>query len=108
MDTRRAQVDNLNTAFIERDILTLRQIVAPLARGIAGAVQHPAELVVQLEWWRDYYHFVRPENYSGRSGATPHLLAHFVDGTPQNLTVPSSAKETNARPPGVNTTCSII
>ncbi len=50
----------LNTAFIERVNLTVRHGVAALARRTwATALQSP-HLLAHLEWWRAYYHFVRP------------------------------------------------
>ena len=49
----------LNTAFVERVNLTIRQGVAALARRTWATAQTAPALVVQLEWWRGYYHFVR-------------------------------------------------
>ncbi len=49
----------INTAFIERLNLTLRQGVSFLARRTWGMAQSSPELEVSLEWWRGYYHFVR-------------------------------------------------
>ena len=49
----------LNTAFIERLNLTLRQGVALLARRTWGTAQHMSELTLHVEWWRGYYHFAR-------------------------------------------------
>jgi hypothetical protein len=49
----------LNTAFIERVNLTIRQGVAALARRTwATALQSP-HLLAHLEWWRAYYHGCR-------------------------------------------------
>jgi hypothetical protein len=50
----------LNTAFIERLNLTLRQSVSALVRRTWSTTQHAPQLLVHLEWWRAYYHFVRP------------------------------------------------
>jgi len=50
----------LNTAFIERVNLTVRHGVAALARRTWATVQQAPQLSVHLEWWRAYYHFVRP------------------------------------------------
>jgi IS1 family transposase len=50
----------LNTAFVERLNLTLRQSVAALIRRTWSTRQAALELFVHLEWWRAYYHFVRP------------------------------------------------
>ena len=50
----------LNTAFVERVNLTLRQGVAALARRTWSTARATAPLRAHLEWWRAYYHFVRP------------------------------------------------
>jgi IS1 family transposase len=49
-----------NTAFIERVNLTVRQRVAALVRRTWSTAQAAPQLLVHLEWWRTYYHFVRP------------------------------------------------
>jgi transposase InsO family protein len=50
----------LNTAFIERVNLTVRHGVAALARRTWATTQQSPPLLTHLEWWRAYYHFVRP------------------------------------------------
>jgi hypothetical protein len=50
----------LNTAFIERVNLTVRRGVAALARCTWATAKLAPQLLVHLEWWRAYYHFVRP------------------------------------------------
>jgi transposase InsO family protein len=50
----------LNTAFIERVNLTIRHGVAALARRTWATAQQSPQLLAHLEWWRAYYHFVRP------------------------------------------------
>jgi IS1 family transposase/transposase-like protein len=50
----------LNTAFIERVNLTVRHGIAALARRTWATAQQTPQLLVHLEWWRAYYHFVRP------------------------------------------------
>jgi IS1 family transposase/transposase-like protein len=50
----------LNTAFIERVNLTVRHGVAALARRTWATAQQSPHLLANLEWWRAYYHFVRP------------------------------------------------
>ena len=50
----------LNTAFIERVNLTVRHGIAALARRTWATAQLSPQLLAQLEWWRAYYHFVRP------------------------------------------------
>jgi transposase InsO family protein len=50
----------LNTACIERVNLTVRHGVAALARRTWATAQQSPQLLANLEWWRAYYHFVRP------------------------------------------------
>src|SRR3989442_13068941 len=52
----------LNTAFIERVNLTVRQGVAALARRTWATAKPAPQLLAHLEWWRAYYHFVRPHH----------------------------------------------
>jgi transposase InsO family protein len=50
----------LNTAYIDRVNLTVRHGVAALARRTWATSQQAPQLLAHLEWWRAYYHFVRP------------------------------------------------
>ena len=50
----------LNTAFIERVNLTIRHGIAALARRTWATAQQSPHLFAHLEWWRVYYHCVRP------------------------------------------------
>ena len=50
----------INTAFVERVNLTIRQSVAVLARRTWSTAQDAPQLLAHLEWWRAYYHFTRP------------------------------------------------
>ncbi len=50
----------IQTAFVERVNLTLRQSVAGLARRTWSVAAVPTELDVHLMWYRAYYHFSRP------------------------------------------------
>ncbi len=50
----------LNTAYIERVNLTIRHGIAALARRTWATAQQSPPLLAHLEWWRAYYHFVRP------------------------------------------------
>jgi IS1 family transposase len=54
--------ERLNTAFIERVNLTIRHGVAALARRTWATAQQSPQLLANLEWWRAYYHFVRPHH----------------------------------------------
>lgn len=50
----------INTSYVERLNLTIRQSVSKLTRWTWGPARYSTELVEHLEWWRSYYHFVRP------------------------------------------------
>jgi IS1 family transposase/transposase-like protein len=50
----------LNTAFVERLNLTVRQGVAARSRRTWATAQTTPALLLHLAWWRGYYHFVRP------------------------------------------------
>ena len=52
----------LNTAFIERVNLTVRQGLAALARRTWATAQQSPHLLAHLDWWRAYYHFARPHS----------------------------------------------
>jgi hypothetical protein len=46
--------------FLERVNLTVRHGVAALARRTWATAKLAPQLLAHLEWWRAYYHFVRP------------------------------------------------
>jgi IS1 family transposase len=50
----------IQTAFVERVNLTIRRGVAPLMRKTWSLAQNPEHLLLHVEWWRTYYHFIRP------------------------------------------------
>jgi hypothetical protein len=50
----------LNTAFLERVHLTVRHGRAALARRTWATAKLAPHLLAHLQWWRVYYHFVRP------------------------------------------------
>lgn len=50
---------NINTSFVERVNLTIRQCVSKLTRRTWGPAQFPLELTDHLFLWLAYYHFVR-------------------------------------------------
>jgi IS1 family transposase len=50
----------IQTAFIERVNLTIRQSVALLTRKTWSLPQSDAHLLNHVLWWRHYYHFLRP------------------------------------------------
>src|SRR6266508_6682299 len=53
----------LNTSFVERVNLTLGQSVAALVRQTWSTAQQAPQLLLHLDWWRGYYHFVRPHEW---------------------------------------------
>lgn len=50
----------IQTAFIERVNLTFRQCVSRLSRRTWAYAQTEHHLLMHCEWFRAYYHFVRP------------------------------------------------
>jgi IS1 family transposase len=50
---------NINTSFVERANLTIRQSVSKLTRRTWGPAQLKSELENHLYWWLAYYHFAR-------------------------------------------------
>src|SRR5262249_53733801 len=60
----------LNTAFVERVNLTLRQSVAALIRRTWSTMHEAPYLLLHLDWWRAYYHFVRPPRVLARGTRT--------------------------------------
>jgi len=62
----------LNTAYIERVNLTIRHGIAALARRTWATAQQSPHLLAHLEWWRAYYHFVRPHQSLRVALVQPH------------------------------------
>jgi len=50
---------NIQTAFIERLNLTIRQGVSLLTRKTWSLAQSDEHLLLHVQWWRAYYHLVR-------------------------------------------------
>ena len=50
---------NINTSFVERVNLTIRQCISMLTRRSWGPAQYTPELLDHLYLWLAYYHFVR-------------------------------------------------
>ena len=63
----------IQTAFVERLNLTVRQAVTALTRRTWSFAQSSAELILHLEWWRAYYHFTRPHTTLSEPLAEPRL-----------------------------------
>ena len=61
----------IQTAYVERLNLTVRQPIAALTRRTWSIAQSSAELMFHLEWWRAYYHFVRPHSSLSEPLAEP-------------------------------------
>jgi IS1 family transposase len=71
----------LNTAFIERVNLTVRQSVAGLARRTWATAQTAPALLLHVQWWRGYYHFIRL--HQGLRVALPQLQAREGQRVPR-------------------------
>lgn len=78
----------IQTAFIERVNLTIRRGVAPLMRKTWSLAQSPQHLLMHTQWWRAYYHFVRPHDSlqlpvpglaRGRILLTPAMAAGVIE-----------------------------
>jgi IS1 family transposase len=70
----------IQTAFIERVNLTLRQSVAPLMRKTWSLAQSEHTLLMHVQWWRLYYHFVR--DHASLKTAVPGLKGRYRARTP--------------------------
>ena len=70
----------IQTAFIERVILTIRRGVAPLMRKTWSLAQTPTHLLLHLEWWRTYYHFIRPHAVCGLQHRKENLHPFVIMG----------------------------
>jgi IS1 family transposase len=79
---------SINTAFIERLNLTLRQGIAAFTRRSWATAQLTPELETHLEWWRAGYHFCRPHQSLRLKFKTPQARKgrqtprHYQDRTP--------------------------
>jgi hypothetical protein len=61
----------LNTAFVERLNLTIRRGIAALQRRSWSTTQTQRHLELHFEWWRAYFHFVRPHGALRERWAEP-------------------------------------
>ena len=68
----------IQTAFIERVNLTIRQGVSLLTRRTWSLPQTDHHLLHHVEWWRCYYHWIRPH----QSLRQPQADQDFQDRTP--------------------------
>jgi hypothetical protein len=62
---------SINTAFVERLNLTLRQSIAALTRRSWATAQLTPELEAHLTWWRAWYHFCRSPEGLRQKRETP-------------------------------------
>lgn len=78
----------IQTAFIERINLTIRQGIAPLSRRTWSLAKSQGSLLIHVHWWRGFYHFARPHQslrvrVSGLKcryrERTPAMAAGFTD-----------------------------
>jgi IS1 family transposase len=74
---RQSWSGKIQTAFVERLNLTVRQSVAALTRRTWATAHTVPGLSRQVEWWRGYYHFVRPHRSLRQRGRarTPAMAA---------------------------------
>jgi IS1 family transposase/transposase-like protein len=69
----RGESGTIQTAFVERLNLTVRQAITALTRRTWGVAQSSAELLLHLDWWRAYYHFTRPHASLNETLAEPRV-----------------------------------
>jgi IS1 family transposase len=72
----------VQTAFVERANLTLRELIAPLARRTWSIAQSQESLLATLHWGLCCYHFIRPHHSLRLSRAhprTPAMAARLTD-----------------------------
>jgi hypothetical protein len=50
----------VQTAYVERANLTLRELIAPLARRTWSITRSHTSLMLAIQWGLCYYHFIRP------------------------------------------------
>ena len=70
----------IQTAFIERINLTIRQGVSLLTRRTWSLAQTDRQLLLHVEWWRCYYHFIRP--HESLRQLVPRLKRRYQPRTP--------------------------
>jgi IS1 family transposase len=63
----------LNTAFVERVNLTIRRGMAALQRRSWSTTRTQRHLELHFQWWRAYFHFVRPHGSLRERLAAPRV-----------------------------------
>jgi hypothetical protein len=77
--------NTVNTAFVERFMLTLRQCLCSLHRKTLAAAKTREELVAQITLFHVFYNFIRPHmsltmgNGRGKQKRTPAMAAGLTD-----------------------------
>ena len=71
---------NIQTAIVERVNLTFRQSIAPLTRKTWSLAQSEHHLLCHVEWFRLYYHLVRP--HESLRDPVPGLTGRYRKRTP--------------------------
>ena len=72
----------IQTAFVERANLTMRELIAPLARRTWSIARSHASLEATIHWGLCTYHFIRPHHslrLSRARGRTPAMAARLTD-----------------------------
>ncbi len=70
----------IQTAFVERINLTMRQGIAPLSRKTWSLARSQESLLIHVEWWRGFYHFARP--HQSLRLRVPGLTRRYRERTP--------------------------
>jgi len=72
--------ETIQTAFIERINLTIRQGIAPLSRRTWSLAKSQQSLLIHVHWWRGFYHFARP--HQSLRTKVPGLKRRYRERTP--------------------------
>jgi IS1 family transposase/transposase-like protein len=70
----------IQTAFVERVNLTIRQGIAALARKTWSLAKSQQSLLLHVHWWRSYYHLARP--HQSLRERIPGLKRRYRERTP--------------------------
>jgi len=72
--------ETIQTAFIERINLTIRQGIAPLSRRTWSLAKSQGSLLIHIHWWRGFYHFARA--HESLRVKVPGLKRRYRERTP--------------------------
>jgi hypothetical protein len=70
----------IQTVFIERINLTIRQRIAPPSRRTWSLARSQPGLLIHVHWWRGFYHFARP--HQSLRAKVPGLERRYRERTP--------------------------